>query len=89
MAALEKLLKNRGIFARESENAAAYLHLDNKPVVNAKLIRLGVCEPDESEHRLATRFEKIYEANGATTMRLDFLRLWDFRTKILKPIGCQ
>ena len=62
VAALEKLLKNRGIFARESEGGAAYLHLDNKTFVNAKLIRLGVCEPDGSEHRLAARFAKIYEA---------------------------
>ena len=64
VAALEKLLKNRGIFARESENGAAYLHLDNKTFVNAKLIRLGVCEPDESEHRLAARFAKIHEAQN-------------------------
>lgn len=62
VAALEGLLKNRGIFARESEGGAAYLHLDNKTFVNAKLIRLGVCEPDGSEHRLADRFAKIYEA---------------------------
>ena len=61
---LEKLLKNRGIFARESEDGAAYLHLDNKTFVNAKLIRLGVCEPDGSEHRLSARFEKIYEAQN-------------------------
>ncbi len=64
VAALERLLKNRGIFAREVENGAAYLHLDNKTFVNAKLIRLGVCEPDESEHRLAARFAKIYEAQN-------------------------
>ena len=64
MAALERLLHNRGIFAREAEGGAAYLHLDNKTFVNAKLIRLGVCEPDGSEHRLSKRFEKIYEAQN-------------------------
>ena len=64
VAALERLLKNRGIFARESAGGAAYLHLDNKTFVNAKLIRLGVCEPDGSEHRLADRFAKIYEAQN-------------------------
>ena len=62
VAALEKLLRNRGIFAREVEGGAAYIYLDNKTFVNAKLIRLGVCEPDGSEHRLAARFVKIYEA---------------------------
>lgn len=61
VAALEKLLKQRGVFAREVEDGAAYLYLDNKTFVNAKLIRLGLCEPDESEHRLAARFAKIYE----------------------------
>lgn len=61
-AALEKLLRNRGIFAREVEGGAAYVYLDNKTFVNAKLIRLGVCEPDGSEHRLAARFATIYQA---------------------------
>lgn len=66
VAALEKLLRNRGIFMRESAGGAAYLHLDNKTFVNTKLIRLGVCEPDGSEHRLAARFAKIHRANAAT-----------------------
>ena len=63
-SALEKLLRNRGIFAREAEAGAAYLHLDNKTFVNAKMIRLGLCEPDGSDHRLAKRFEKIFEAKN-------------------------
>ena len=66
VAVLEKLLRNRGIFVRESEGGAAYLHLNNKTFVNAKLIRLDVCEPDGSEHRLSARFEAIYEAQLAT-----------------------
>lgn len=54
---LDKLLRNRGVFLSESENGAAYVHLNNKTFVNAKMIRAGLCEPDEMDHPLAARFE--------------------------------
>lgn len=63
-AALQKLTRNRAILLREEltlQNGLveAYVYLDNKTFLNAKLLRLRVATPGGQAHRLSARFEKI------------------------------
>ena len=57
--ALETLTRNRTLEVSEEKDASAYIHLDNRTFLNAKVLRMGVAIPDGSSHPLAARFEKI------------------------------
>jgi DNA modification methylase len=55
--ALNELVKNRKVVVEPTSESHAYIRLMNRTLVNARLIRMGVAEPDpERQHRNRTRF---------------------------------
>ena len=60
--ALSDLVKNKRVVVEPTAGSRAYIRLQNRTLVNAKLIRMGVVEPDpERPHRNRTRFLRYRE----------------------------
>jgi hypothetical protein len=55
--ALAELVKNRKVVVEPTSESHAYIRLMNRTLVNARLIRMGVAEPDPArQHRNRSRF---------------------------------
>ncbi len=60
--ALSSLVKNKRVVVEPTSESHAYIRLLNRTLINAKLIRMGVAEPDPGrDHRNRTRFLRYRE----------------------------
>ena len=56
-AALKELVENQRVVIEPTSESHAYIRLMNRTLVNSRLIRMGVADPDPArEHRNRTRF---------------------------------